>query len=119
VNDESVTNPVHSIRAVYSILIALAVVLLVSLSVALLVGAATIAGQGMTGGIAVVGALIFLGVLAVGFLLSVIGIVLGWTAYRDPACKKLLPTVGLIFNGMALCMIVPGAIWILSLFFGR
>jgi len=111
-NSPEDTDAVHSSRGVFSILIALAVLFLVGISVSLLIGAATVAGQGMSAGIAIVGILILLGVLAIATLLSVVGLALGWTAYGDPACKKLLPVLGLVFNGMALLVIVPGALWL-------
>lgn len=78
-----------------------------------------VAGQAMTSGIAVVGALILLSVLAVAVLLSIVGIVLGWTGYRDPACKKLFPVLGLVFNGLALMVIAPGMPWIVWILFTR
>ena len=86
---------------------------------ALLVGLTNIAGEAMVYGLATASALVLLGVLAVAFLLTVIGLLLSWTAHRDPACKKLLPTLGLIFNGMALLAIVPGTLWILLTLIGR
>jgi len=113
VNDEPIVHPIVSRSAVFSILIAVSVVVLIGISVAFLVGIALITGQPRTVDFAILSTVILTGVAAVAFLLSLSGVFLGWTAYRNSEGVRLMPVLGLVFNGMVLIAIVLVALWVI------